>query len=209
MKDVTNYPLLSNQVSHVEIAIILRELLHAIARHRLPDAATVVEFGCYTGTTSVFLQRLLQEQVPAWELHVYDSFCGLPTKSAADMSVAGEQFKAGELAASKAVLIHNFKHASLPVPVIHKGWFSDLTGTDVPQRIAFAFLDGDYYQSITDSFGLITPRLTEQATIVVDDYQSPALPGASKAVQDWLRTHPDWDVRHQQSLAILTKHPGK
>lgn len=185
----------------------MRELRQAISNHNVTSNPTaVVEFGCYVGTTSVFLQRMLAESAPAWTLHVYDSFAGLPQKSAADASVAGDQFRIGELTASKATLIANFRRAGLRLPIIHKAWFSNLTGADIPNHIAFAFLDGDYYQSIMDSLVLITPKLSPGAVIVVDDYQSSALPGATKAVDDWLRMHPSWYVRHEQTLAILKQH---
>lgn len=204
MKPIRSYPLLSDQVSYTEVAIILRELQAVlVASGSVAQPAAVVEFGCYVGTTAVFMQRLLQDQAPHWRLHVYDSFAGLPNKSVADASTAGEQFKPGELTASKATLIANFKHAGLTLPVIRKAWFSQLTDTDVPDNIAFAFLDGDYYRSITDSLRLVTPRLLPGATIVVDDYQSSALPGATKAVDEWLGAHPSWRMHHEQSLAIL------
>ena len=34
---------------------------------------------------------------------------------------------------------------------MHKGWFDQLSDREVPEQIAFAFLDGDFYSSIIDS----------------------------------------------------------
>lgn len=193
------YPLVSDQVDRREVAIILRELSRAL------DASVsgaVVEFGCYAGTTSLFVSRLLNIQKSTRELHVYDSFEGLPEKRAEDQSRAGDQFKSGELAVSKKQFVLNYKKAGLPLPRVHKGWFSDLTAADIPDKIAFAFLDGDYYESILTPLKLIWPRLVPGARIVVDDYANEALPGAAKAVDDWLTTHPaTLSVEH--SLAIL------
>lgn len=73
--------------------------------------------------------------------HVYDSFEGLPPKSAHDASGAGEQFTAGELAVSKKQFLHEFHKAGLQPPIVHKGWFGDLSEQDIPAQIAFAFLD--------------------------------------------------------------------
>ena len=78
-----------------------------------------------------------------------------------------------------------FLKAGLPVPVIKKAWFSDLTGEDLPEKIAFAFLDGDFYESIRDSLRLVVPRMSEGGVIVVHDYTNPALPGVKKAVDEW------------------------
>lgn len=188
--------LLSDQVSEREVQVVLRELA------RVRDVAgDVVEFGCYIGTTSVYLAAALQ--ATSKKLYLYDSFAGLPDKRSEDMSPAGEQFKTGELLASKKELIRNLKQANVPMPVITKGWFSGLTSEQVPAEISFAFLDGDYYDSILDPLRLIWPRLSPGAIVVVDDYANEALPGAAKAIGDWRRTHHIKQFKIEASLGIL------
>ncbi len=177
-----HYPLISGQISREQLHIILGELSHALDGN--PEGA-VVEFGCYAGTTSLFIRRLLDEREDDREFHVYDSFEGLPAKSAEDESPVGTQFRAGELAVSKKQFVHEFQKANLKPPIIHKGWFSDLAADDVPAQIAFAFLDGDFYESIHSSLQLVVPRLAEHATIIIDDYAREALPGATRAVQNF------------------------
>lgn len=117
--------------------------------------------------------------------HVYDSFEGLPPKSAHDASGAGEQFTAGELAVSKKQFLHEFHKAGLQPPIVHKGWFGDLSEQDIPAQIAFAFLDGDFYESIRDSLRLVLPHMQKDSTIVIDDYAREALPGAAKAAHEY------------------------
>lgn len=195
-----NAQLVSDQVDEREVGIILRELSYALTNTR---EGAVVEFGCYVGTTSLFLTRLMNVHKSPRELHVYDSFEGLPEKSVQDYSPAGEQFKPGELHATKKQFIENYKKAGLSLPHIHKGWFNELSQTDVPDKIAFVFLDGDYYESVFSPLKLIWPRLTDGAIVVVDDYANEALPGAAKAVDEWLRSHPA-KLRVEHSLAIIT-----
>lgn len=178
---LARYPLITDQINHKELRIILSQLELALKEAK----GSVVEFGCYTGTTSLFIQRLLVAGDVKREFHVYDSFEGLPAKSEADKSPAGEQFTAGKLKASKQEFVRQFKKASLPLPIIHKGWFDTLSAADVPSQVAFAFLDGDYYNSIKTSLALVAEKLTPGARIVVDDYMSEALPGAKKAVDEW------------------------
>lgn len=176
---------------------MLRELEHVLTAGIPGDA---VEFGCYVGTTSVYLaERLRDTDRGLW---LYDSFEGLPPKTSEDYSPAGEQFVTGELLATKKQLINNLKQARVPMPRITKGWFSDLTGADIPERVAFAFLDGDYYHSVKDPLKLIWPRLSPGAVIVVDDYANEALPGAAKAVDEWLAGH-SAVLRVEHSLAII------
>lgn len=189
--------LLSDQIDERELGIILGEL-DKILRQNI--AGDVVEFGCYVGTTSVPIASRLRGS--GKKLYVYDSFEGLPEKTAEDQSPAGLQFKPGELAASKKQLITNFKKANLPLPVITKAWFSDVTPEQVPPKIAFAYLDGDYYHSVLDPLKLIWPRLAPGAIILVDDYANEALPGAAKAVDEWLKTHPA-KIRVEHSIAVI------
>lgn len=195
------YPIISDQVDAKELRVVLWELETLLQRG---VRGNVVEFGCYVGTSSLFIARLLSQYNSGSQYHVFDSFSGLPSKSAYDYSAAGEQFKQGELLATKKQFIANFKKAGLPLPTIHKDWFADINARDVPGDIMFAFLDGDYYQSIKDSLRLITPRLARGAVIVVDDYTSSALPGAAKATDEWVQAR-RWRLRTQASLAIITE----
>lgn len=193
---LAKYPLVSDQVSTDQLAVILSELEKRLTKL---DGA-VVEFGCYIGTTSLFIRRLLDVCGDAREFHVYDSFEGLPPKTPQDESRAGEQFKAGELAVSKKQFLHEFQKANLQPPTVHKGWFDNLTPDDVPEQIAFAFLDGDFYESIRDSLKLVLPKLQHNGVIVIDDYAREALPGAAKAVHEFFR--PD-QITTRHNLGII------
>jgi O-methyltransferase len=190
--------LLSDQIDERELRIILRELEVVLAEGVEGD---VVEFGCYVGTTSVPMGKRLMKTDK--QLYVYDSFEGLPEKTIEDSSPIGEAFQPGELLATKKQLIKNFKQAGVPLPRIVKGWFSDVTLAQVPEKIAFAYLDGDYYVSIRDPLQLITGRLQSGSRIVVDDYMNEALPGTARAVDEWLKTHPA-RLQVEHSLAIIT-----
>lgn len=189
--------LLSDQIDEQELALILRELESVLANDIAGD---IVEFGCYVGTASVPIgAKLLTTDR---RLYVYDSFEGLPEKTSEDESPAGIQFVKGELHASKKQLVKNFTQAHVPLPTIVKGWFSNITPTQVPDQIAFAYLDGDYYHSILDPLALIWPRLSPGAVVLVDDYANEALPGAARAVDHWLKTHPA-KLRVERSQAII------
>lgn len=195
------YPRISDQVDERELRVILAHL--AAQLEKLPGTS-VVEFGCYIGTTSLFIRRILDVYSVNSQFHVYDSFTGLPPKTAKDNSPAGEQFKTGELFASRKQFELQFKKAGLRVPFIHKAWFGELTADAIPPDISFAYLDGDYYESILDSLALIWPHLTAGAVVVIDDYANEALPGAAKAVDEWLQAHPS-KLRVESSLAIISR----
>ena len=196
---IQTHGIISDQVDAAELTVVLDELQKA-----LKVGGAVVEFGCFVGTTSLYIRRILDHFGDTREFHVYDSFEGLPAKAAQDQSPLGVQFVPGELLATKKQFISAFKSARLTLPDIHKGWFSELTDADVPAPIAFAFLDGDYYDSIKSSLQLIESKLAKGAVIVVDDYANDALPGAARAVDEWCRNH-GLSVRTAHSLAIIYK----
>lgn len=180
-----------------------------IARECLALPGDFVELGCYEGDTSLLLAEILRDanaqdanlgREDAKRLWIYDSFEGLPAKTDADFSVAGEAFQAGVLAVSKREVKLRFLRAGLPVPVITKGWFSDLTDNDLPPKIAFAFLDGDLYESIRDSLKLVENKMVDGGIIIVHDYNNPELPGVTKAVDEWLKGH---KLIQRDTLAII------
>lgn len=196
---IQQYGLVSDQIEVPELRVILRELFGVLAKNIAGD---VVELGCYEGTSALFIQRMLNLQHSTKAFHVYDSFEGLPEKSSADISPIGTQFTAGVLRASKKTLVSNFTKAQLKLPHIHAGWFDALRPDDMPEKIAFAFLDGDYYSSITESFLAIQHALQPGAVILIDDYANGQLPGAKKATDDWARSH-SLAVRAEASLGII------
>ena len=198
---LAKHPIISDQVDAKELGTLLRELEKLL---RNGVTGNIVEFGCYVGTTSLFIRRLLDAYNFTGEFHVYDSFAGLPEKTQADASAAGEQFKAGELLAPRKTFIQNFKKAGLKLPIIHKGWFADFSPDDVQEDICFAFFDGDFYESIVDSFRVCDGKFQKTATIIVDDYANEALPGAARAVDEWLKRHPA-RVAVESSLAIIRR----
>ena len=176
----------NEQVSEKETTRILE-----LARECLDVSGDYVEMGCYRGDTSLLLAEILQGynrdvavEKLVKKLWIYDSFEGLPGKSANDDSVLGVNFKSGELLVTKREVKERFLRAGLPVPVIKKAWFKDLTSDDLPPEIAFAFLDGDFYESIRDSLELVVPKMNDKGVIVVHDYTNPALPGVKRAVDE-------------------------
>jgi len=199
---IRDYPIISDQMTKKRLTIILRCLALTLEQNIAGD---IVEFGCYKGTTSLFINRVMNlSNASTKELHVYDSFDGLPAKTIKDASVAGSDFKAGELKTSKRDLVRNFKKAGLKPPHIHKGWFDELKDKELPSTIAFAFLDGDFYRSIVDSLGLVWPRLANGGMVVIDDYQKSNLPGVTRAIEDFF-TNKSVKIQHQQNLAIIIK----
>ncbi len=189
------------QIPSREVQLILDELAKTA-----DISGDVAEFGCYAGDTSVQLASAMRDNPDKW-LYLYDSFEGLPAKTAADKSADGWRFQQGELRASPETVAHKFRKYQLPDPVIVKGWFEELQDDDLPAQISFALLDGDFYESIKTSLKLVAPRLSSGGIIVVHDYRNAALPGSAKAVNEFLeKESQNYTLSIRGQLAILTKH---
>lgn len=188
------------QIPDRETQLLLEEFAKT-----LDIAGDVVEFGCYEGDTSVQLAHAMRNHPDKW-LYLYDSFEGLPAKTAADQSADGWRFKEGELKASPDTVAHKFKKYQLPEPAIIKAWFNELADDDLPAQISFALLDGDFYESIKTSLALTAPRLNVGGIIAVHDYRNSALPGSARAVSEFLAEHEkEYDLRLVGTTAILVK----
>ena len=166
-----------------QVSVEETEKISELARECLGVFGDYVEMGCYKGDTSLLLADIIGNR----RLFIYDSFEGLPEKSREDESVLGKNFRKGELVVTKREVKERFLRANLRVPVIKKAWFNELLETDLPERIAFAFLDGDFYKSIRDCLLLIEGKMVPGGVIIVHDYNNPVLPGVKKAVDEWVR----------------------
>ena len=197
----------NDQVSAEETEKILET-----ARKCLAVRGDFVELGCYRGDTSLLLAEVLREynsglvensvEKPAKKLWIYDSFEGLPEKNSKDLSELGKEFREGELMVTKKEVKQRFLRAGLPVPIIKKKWFNELTGEDVPSEVAFAFLDGDFYESIKDSINVVADKMTENSVMIVHDYNNAALPGVMKAVDEW-RAASGKSIEIYKTMAVI------
>ena len=205
------------QVTARETEILLQELKKTLNNNVPGD---VVEFGCYKADTSVLYQKLLESmghggsilsenqanQTSQKILWLYDSFEGLPAKTREDNSAAGDAFQAGELLVTKREVIEKFKKMGLKLPKIKKAFFDDLDIIyDIPEKISYAFLDGDLYQSIKTSLNLVSNKMSPGGVIIVHDYNNPELPGSARAVDEWLKAHQAKvaSFRVAETLAII------
>ena len=183
----------NDQVSERETQFILDT-----AKGCLGLVGDFVELGCYKGDTSLLIAEVLKDTDK--KLWIYDSFEGLPVKGKFDESVLGKDFQKGELLVTKREVKERFLRAGLKVPIIKKGWFAEFREDDLPERIAFCFLDGDFYESIRDGLKLVEDKMASGGVLIVHDYNNPALPGVKKAVQELVGTR---ELQVLETCAII------
>lgn len=162
----------------------------------------VVELGCHAGKTSVFLQMLIEHFAPDRELHLYDSFQGFPPRGPHDDYLEGYldcDLHEGDFKATEGEVQETFRKWKQREASIHAGWFQDTLPHELPEQIAFAYLDSDLYDSIMISLESVYPRLSTKAVLMIDDYCDlerntrawPGLPGVKKACDEFFRDKPE------------------
>jgi O-methyltransferase len=144
----------------------------------------VVEFGCYVGESSKYLMKTILETQSNKKLYVYDSFEGLPSQSEWEQNTG---WSPGSFSTSQEVLIKNFSDNQLPLPIIHKDWFKNIPNDKIPDKISFAFLDGDFYESIYDSLNKVYDKVSDGGYICFHDYLRNNLPGVKAAIEQFFK----------------------
>ena len=183
----------SGKMTNVEQRMNMYHLLTQVLAYGVEGH--VVELGCNRGMSAVLFRQLMNDDDTSRELHVYDSFEGLPPVSTEDGNTT---FTEGGMAVTKEVLLNNFASRHLEPPMIHEGWFEKALPAGLPERIAFAHLDGDFYDSIKVSLEFVYPRLSKGAICLIDDYADPELhdgwnelPGVKRACDEYLADKPE------------------
>ncbi|ARF76972.1 TylF/MycF/NovP-related O-methyltransferase [Streptomyces sp. NPDC012600] len=159
----------SGTVCADRLRVIADELANLAARG-VPGA--VVELGCYRGAMALWIRSVLDSLGDRdREIHVYDSFQGMPAPGAED----SDHLAAGELRSSPDDVRATHAAWGRPAPVIHPGWFDETLPKELPDEIAFAYLDGDFYDSTLTGLTHCVTRLMPTGVLLVDDYADTAL----------------------------------
>ena len=133
---IDKYDIISNMISYWQIVSVLRKLQYVL-ENKIPG--DIVELGCNVGTTTIYIRKLLDLYKSDKQLHVYDSWEGLPEKHQNDLSNTKMQFNQGSCKTNKEIFIENFHLRNLKLPIIHNGWFAELHMSEYPNKICFAF----------------------------------------------------------------------
>ena len=158
----------------------------------------VVELGCCHGLTAVLIRKTLDCLNSSKIFRVYDSFEGLPEKSEKDGDIS---FSKGECHSTRDIFKNNFRKFDLKFPKMYVGWFKDTLPHYLPEKIAFAHLDGDFYTSIMESLEYVYPRLSPGAVVVIDDYCDPD-------IQKGIAENIDHNAFNKAPLAFVKSDPN-
>ena len=185
---------------------IFGSLMRRVVNRSVPGA--FVELGVFNGRTSMMLRKFIARYAENRKFHVYDSFQGLPNRTATDGRTRRKSDVAGGMKVSRKQFESNFDEAKVQLPDgIHAGFFGDIADSEYPDPIAFAYFDGDLYSSILDSFKKVYHKVSPGGVIIVHDYSTAAgnFAGAKHAVDEFLRDKPEKVEECYGILALVVK----
>lgn len=172
----------------VSEAIYILESLHS----GLKVGGDICEFGVAQGATSKLLASELLDSDR--HLFLFDSFEGLPPPSPEDVLI-DDIFQLGSMDRYQGIMMSpesevREKLGSIDFPPqrthILKGWVEDtLAGGEAPRKVAFAYVDFDFYGPIRTALEFLDRVMPVGGRIVVDDYGFFSA-GVQKAVDDFV-----------------------
>ena len=81
--------------------------------------------------------------------------------------------------------------ARFPNVAYHPGWIPERFSAVTDKTFSFVHIDVDIYQPTKDSIEFFYPRLATGGILMCDDYGFSNCPGATQAIDDFLRDKPE------------------
>lgn len=176
----------------------LIEAVRYVVRQEIPGH--VVECGVWRGGSMQAVALTLLEQGDASrELHLFDTFEGMPpptdedTRTRLGRTRSAEEMLAGSEKDSKLWAVADLddvrkgmEETGYPTELIHYhvGLVEDTTPDEAPDSIALLRLDTDWYASTKHELEHLYERLSPGGVLILDDFGD--WDGARKATHEWL-----------------------
>jgi hypothetical protein len=183
---VTTWP---KQTVGVDEAYLIRSAV--LATSKIPG--DIAEVGVFRGGTA----RVICEAKGSRQLHLFDTFEGLPEPGKLD-----EAFRKGQFACSLND-VRAFLNGCSGVH-FHKGYFPAATGNAVKNaRFSFVHLDVDLYESTKGALEFFYPRMPPGAIVISHDYVE--FPGVRSAFDEFFADKPEPVVEMSGNQCLVVK----
>lgn len=160
-----------------------------------------LEFGVFRGTTFGYVAKLLGPLFPAMRFIACDSFEGLPPPKGIDAAEGySSSFVEGQFACSEAEFLGGLRERGVALDRVRTvpGWFDKSLAPGNPAsadigKVAFAWIDGDFYESTVPVLDFLTDRVSVGTVLAFDDwhcYRNLADYGEQRACAEWLARNP-------------------
>jgi O-methyltransferase len=164
----------------------VQKLMETVLTDDVPG--DIIEAGVWRGGASILMKAILNiHGASDRTLYLADSFAGLPPpneeKYPADRG--DRHHTIPELAISLDTVQANFERYGLRDEKVKflKGWFSESLPNLNAEKLALIRADGDMYESTTDIFTNLYPKLSVGGFVIVDDYYN--IEACRQAVTDY------------------------
>ena len=167
-------------------------LIYSLAKAQGALAGEFAEVGVYQGSTAQLLCEIKGQR----ELHLFDTFQGLPTVEDADCHYSEGMF-AAELEQVRKRLAHYGQ------VFFHAGLFPQTATAVTHTQFSFVHLDADLYQSTKDALEFFYPRLIPGGIILTHDH--PTGQGVSRAFSEFLTHKPETLIQLPLAQGMIIK----
>lgn len=178
-KDKKSVELIKSVKNEVDFAFYPIEAYHvfSIAKSQSRLDGDMAEVGVYQGGSA----KLISEAKNGRELHLFDTFEGLPSVSENDTHFGTKYWKTGEFSNTS---VENVKRYLSKYEKIHfyKGKFPQTSDPVKNKKFSFVHLDVDLFQSTIDCLQFFFPRMIKGGIILTHDYHTD---GVKKAFEEF------------------------
>jgi len=173
-------------------------LLYQLSRQARQVSGDLAEIGVYRGGTALLMAEALQGSTR--QLHLFDTFCGMPSSDPAiDLHRSGDF--ADTSAEAVSALLSDFSNVHL-----YPGLFPDTLPGDWSNKFfSLVHVDVDIYDSALACCQFFHPRLRPGGVMIFDDYGFPSCPGVRQAVDEYCCNHNLQVLYLQSGQALLRR----
>jgi len=186
----TDFFVMKEQIQRANLVTLLDDdrlrSISAAMQDCLSLEGDVVECGSYKGGSAGIIAQVMRGTGKT--LHVCDSFCGLPEESAHD-----NYYRQGWMGDTNAETVR--RGLSLldcaGFTRVHAGFFSDTFPQLSLDKVCFAHIDVDIYQSAKECLEFLYPKMVAGGIMIFDDYDWHHCLGNRKAIDDFFADKPE------------------
>lgn len=183
---------------------VMRTEARVLARLRENEVAgDFLEIGCKLGKNTVFIARLVETLFPDRRVVSVDPF----SSAGAALSLHNAQDTIDDIfeqfTVNTAGIADHHQH--------HRKDSRALEDSDVPNGLAYAFIDGEHtYDGVMADWRFVYERTQPGGVIAVDDYKNGSWPGVIEAYDEILETYPVTVLNEEtKSAFLLVGDPAK
>jgi O-methyltransferase len=155
------------------------ELWNLVSQTRNLPEGDILEVGVWRGGTGCLMARRTMLDGGSGAVHLCDTFTGVVKAGGQDSGYVGGEHSD----TSKDEVLSLAKRMNLPNVRVHKGMFPDDTGRALGQcRLRLCHIDVDVYESASQTFDWVWPRLTVGGIVIFDDYGFYSCSGVTRFV---------------------------